>query len=784
MTKSATSDVSGRPVPRARRGSPSSEESPAATRKAPATPTGKNKPRRRKASKRPAQGSRSESFFVAQLAEQARHPSIANPVSIEDLCDKLATYLEPEHITLVRDAYDYAAAAHEGQWRRTGHAYITHPLAVANILAHMRMDHETIMAALLHDVIEDTDVGRSNLGARYGESVAQIVDGVSKLSTIFRSRAEAQAENFQKMAMAMAKDIRVIVVKLADRLHNMRTIGVMSHEQRKRIARETLDFYAPIANRLGIHHIKVEFEELGFRALYPLRADRIERAVKAARGNRKELMEELRKTVAEALSSEDITAEVVGREKHLYSIYRKMKTQHKSFAEIMDVFGFRVVVDSVDDCYRALGVVHNLYKPVAGRFKDYIAIPKVNGYQSLHTTLFGMHGVPIEVQIRTRHMGAVAENGIAGHWLYKSASDDFQSSQQRARQWVRDLLDLQQKAGNPLEFIESLKIDLFPDEVYVFTPKGHIMELPRGACAVDFAYAVHTDVGNHCVACRIDRNLAPLSQQLQSGQSVEIITAPEARPNPDWLTFVVSSKARTGIRQALKVQQAADSIAFGRRLLNRSLASADKSINDLDFRRLRRVFKEFGVRKLDELLAAIGNGELMAYVVAQQLLAAGDPNATGITVDSGGPVAIRGGEGLVINYGRCCGPIPGDAIVGHMTPGKGFVVHVETCPNMVEIRRRRGGRDIIPANWAPNTKAEFQTLLRIDVHRKKGMIASIAAAVSEVDAGVEAINVEERNAEVTSISLDVSVRDRNHLARVMRRLRATGDIVAISRINS
>ena len=791
MTKSATSKVTLRSS-RTGRGNSSGPEAPddehtGSIAARPVPPGSKTKPRRRKAAKRPAQ---SESFFVAQLAEQARHPSIANPVAIDDLSEKLAGYLDIEHIRLVRDAYDYAATAHDGQWRRTGHPYITHPLAVANILANMRMDHETIMAALLHDVIEDTDVAKATLGERYGESVAQIVDGVSKLSTIFRSRAEAQAENFQKMALAMAKDIRVIVVKLADRLHNMRTIGVMSDEQRKRIARETLDFYAPIANRLGIHHIKVEFEELGFRALYPLRADRIERAVKAARGNRKELMEELRKSIDGALAAEDIGAEVQGREKHLYSIYRKMKAQHKSFAEIMDVFGFRVVVDHVDDCYRALGVVHNLYKPVAGRFKDYIAIPKVNGYQSLHTTLFGMHGVPIEVQIRTRHMEAVAENGIAGHWLYKSASDDFQSSQQRARQWVRDLLDLQQKAGNPLEFIESLKIDLFPDEVYVFTPKGHIMELPRGACAVDFAYAVHTDVGNHCVACRVDRNLAPLSQQLQSGQSVEIITAPEARPNPDWLTFVVSSKARTGIRQALKVQQAADSIAFGRRLLNRSLASADKSINDLDFRRLRRVFKEFGVKRLEDLLAAIGNGELMAYVVAQQLLAAGDPSAadgpmvSGITVDSGGPVAIRGGEGLVINYGRCCGPIPGDPIVGHVTPGKGFVVHVETCPNMVEIRRRRGGRDIIPAHWAAATKAEFLTFLRVDVHRKKGMIASIAAAVSEADAGVEAINVEERNAEITSVSLDVSVRNRNHLARVMRRLRATGNIVTINRVHS
>jgi GTP diphosphokinase / guanosine-3',5'-bis(diphosphate) 3'-diphosphatase len=777
MTKPATSKVDHR-AGKARQGKTSSGT---ASRSDGQRRKRDGKPRRRKAANRPTP---SESYFVALLAEQARHPSIANPVSIDDLCDKLSGYLDAEQIALVRDAYDYAARAHEGQWRRTGHAYITHPLAVANILAGMRMDHETVMAALLHDVIEDTDIARHSLRDRYGESVAQIVDGVSKLSTIFRTRAEAQAENFQKMALAMAKDIRVIVVKLADRLHNMRTIGVMSDEQRKRIARETLDYYAPIANRLGIHHIKVEFEELGFRALYPLRADRIERAVKAARGNRKELMEELRKSIGSALAQEEIPAEVHGREKHLYSIYRKMKAKHKSFAEIMDVFGFRVVVDNVDDCYRALGVVHNLYKPVAGRFKDYVAIPKVNGYQSLHTTLFGMHGVPIEVQIRTRHMEAVAENGIAGHWLYKSAPDDFQSSQQRARQWVRDLLELQQKAGNPLEFIESLKIDLFPDEVYVFTPKGHIMELPRGACAVDFAYAVHTDIGNRCVACRIDRNLAPLSQQLQSGQSVEIITAADARPNPDWLTFVVSSKARTGIRQALKVQQAADSIAFGRRLLNRSLASADKSINDLDFRRLRRVFKEFGVKRLDELLAAIGNGDLMAYVVAQQLLAADDPSSTGITVDSGGPVAIRGGEGLVINYGRCCGPIPGDPIVGHMTPGKGFVVHVETCPNMVEIRRRRGGRDIIPAHWAANTKDEFLTFLRIDVHRKKGIIASIAAAVAEADAGVEAINVEERNAEVTSVSLDVSVKNRTHLAKVLRRLRATGNVVAINRVGA
>jgi len=726
----------------------------------------------------------SESYFAARLADQARAQSTAAPIGITELCKSLKEYLDDDQIRKVARAHAYAKVAHDGQFRRTGHAYISHPLAVANILAGMRMDHQTIMAALLHDVIEDTHADRQAIENRFGKSVAEIVDGVSKLSKIFRSRDEAQAENFQKMAMAMAKDIRVIMVKLADRLHNMRTIGVLSREQRKRIARETLDFYAPIANRLGIHSIKLEFEELGFHALYPLRADRISRAVRAARGNRKELMEELHKSLQSALDSEGIPAKVAGREKHLYSIYRKMRNQHKSFSEIMDVFGFRVEAEKVDDCYRALGVVHNLYKPVAGRFKDYVAIPKVNGYQSLHTTLFGMHGVPIEVQIRTEKMAAVAENGIAGHWLYKTDQEDFQSSQQRARQWVKDLLELQQRAGDPLEFIESLKIDLFPDEVYVFTPRGDILELPRGACAVDFAYAVHTDIGDRCVACRVDRSLAPLSQQLQSGQSVEIITSTGATPSPDWLTFVVSSKARSGIRQALKVQQDSESIAFGRRLLNRSLANANKSINDLDFRRLRKVFREFGVKKLDEVLAAIGHGELMAYVVAKQLLAADDPNYAGVPVEAGGPVAIRGGEGLVINYGRCCGPVPGDHIVGHMTPGKGFVVHMQGCANMVEIRRRRGSQEIIPAHWANTVGADFLTTLRIAVRRKKGVIAELAAAVTDADAGVENIHVEERNAELSSVIVTVAVQDRTNLARVIRKLRAIPSVTDIDRVSA
>jgi RelA/SpoT family (p)ppGpp synthetase len=722
------------------------------------------------------------SYFVARLAERARAPHIAAPVDFSALRERhLIHYLDPHQIDQVEHAWRYAAEKHSGQMRRTGHPYISHPLAVSEILASMRMDHQSLMAALLHDVIEDTNTSKQSLAECFGQPVAELVEGVSKLSKIFKTRAEAQAETFQRLALAMAKDLRVIMVKMADRLHNMRTIGVMSDEQRKRVARETLDFYAPIANRLGIHHMKIEFEELGFEALYPLRADRISRAVSSAKGRRKELMEEVRTAIASALMREGIQASVHAREKHLYSIYRKMRSQHKSFREITDVFGFRIVVAQVDECYRALGVMHNLYKPVAGRFKDYIAIPKKNGYQSLHTTLFSMHGVPIEVQIRTKHMESVALHGIAGHWLYKSSEGgEFAYSQQRARQWVRDLLELQQRAGNPLEFIDSLKNDLFPDEVYVFTPRGDIKELPRGACAVDFAYAIHTDIGNNCNSCLIDNTPAPLSQQLQSGQVVQINTVRGGLPNPEWLTFVVTGKARSAIRDALKTQEISQSIALGERLLNRSLAGVNRSIRDFDFRRLRRLLQAFGVRKLDELLAAIGNGDQMAYVVAQRLVSADDAGSETVFVEHDGPVNIRGGEGLVVKYARCCGPVPGDAIVGHMTPGKGFVVHIETCANIMEIRRRKSS-DIIPARWSTSIRGEFLTALRIDVNQRKGVIAEIATTLTDTDASIDTLNVEERNANVTSVIVSIGVRSRTHLARVMRRVRAIGATLSIAR---
>ena len=720
-----------------------------------------------------------EGYFQAQLRAQATVPGVAVPATISDLLRDLRTYLPDAETEAVHRAYCFAEAAHIGQFRRTGHDYITHPLAVASILAAMRMDHQSIMAAVMHDVIEDTEVTLASLAEAFGDEVAEIVDGVSKLETIFQSRAEAQAENFQKMAMAMARDLRVILVKLADRLHNMRTIGVMAPERRRQIARETLEFYAPIANRLGMNTVRVEFEDLAFQALYPLRADRIGSAAARARREREAARDDLRKAIAANLRREGMDATVTPRWRHLYSIYTKMKEERLRFADLMDVFQFRVVVDRADTCYRALGVIHNLYKPVAARFKDYIAIPKANGYQSLHTTVAGRHGAAIEVQILTRQMDTVAEKGIAGTWLYQD-NQAARGSHVRTRRWVAGILDLQRRAGNSLEFIESLKIDLFPDEVYVFTPKGDILELPKGATPIDFAYAIHTDVGNRCVACRVDRVLAALSTPLESGQTVDIITSSDGRPTPHWLSFAVSSRARSAIRLALKSQQRSESVRFGRRLLNRSLVKAGTSIKALDFRRLRRVFRDFGVRKLDDLLADIGIGNLMAYTVAQRLLVADNPDYEAVDIEREGPVAIGGGDGLVITYARCCGPLPGDHAVGHMTPGRGLVVHVETCKN-IAMTRRRNPHEIIQTRWAKHTEGHFDTTLIITVNRPKGAVAALATAVNAVDADIDNITVDERSADLYTVRLALSVANRAHLARARQRLLAIPGVQRVER---
>lgn len=697
--------------------------------------------------------------------------------AVERLAGEIADDLEPAQVNLVRRAYYYAEQAHDGQLRSSGEHYVTHPLAVATILADMHMDHQSLMAAMLHDVIEDTGIPKEALVGQFGESVANLVDGVSKLTQMkFGTKAEAQAENFQKMAMAMARDIRVILVKLADRLHNMRTLGALNAEKRRRIAKETLEIYAPIANRLGMNSIYAEFEDLGFKAMYPMRAERIASAVKAARGNRKEIVNKIEESIVNCLTREGMLGEVSGREKHLYSIYRKMRDKRKSFNEIMDVYAFRIVVDKADTCYRVLGAVHSLYKPIPGRFKDYIAIPKANGYQSLHTTLFGMHGVPIEIQIRTREMEELANKGIAAHWLYKSDGEEKRNNHARARQWVQGLLELQKNAGNSLEFIENVKIDLFPDEVYVFSPKGRILELPKGATPVDFAYAIHTDVGSSCMACRVNRRMAPLSQPLESGATVEIITSPTARPSPSWLNFVVTGKARTHIRHALKQQQREESVTLGARLLEKALDAQGTKLADIEQSRIQALLDEYQQEELDDLLESIGLGSRTAHLVARRLLT---ENTADFCSTAEAPLVIHGTEGMVLNYARCCTPIPGDPIVGHLSAGKGMVVHRDNCKNVADIRNQPD--KCIPLSWAKDIAGEFSVDLRIELVHQRGLIALLAATISEANANIEKISVDERDGRMSIVQLSISLGDRVHLARVMRKLRSLAGVTRIIR---
>ena len=700
-------------------------------------------------------------------------------LTIDILSHRLSSYLEPPQIQLVRRAYYYAEQAHDGQKRRSGEPYITHPLEVAENLANMHMDHQSLMAAMLHDVIEDTGISKKALSDQFGETVAELVDGVSKLTQFeFETPAEKQAENFQKMALAMAQDIRVIIVKLADRLHNMRTLEALKPEKRRRIAKETLEIYAPISHRLGMNDLRIEFEDRGFYAMHPLRASRLKAALATARGNRKELVEKIQSAIEIRLERENINSMVIGREKHLYSIYQKMRLKKKSFKEIMDVYAFRIVVDEVDTCYRALGAIHNLYKPVITEFKDYIAIPKANGYQSLHTVLVGMHGVPIEVQIRTKEMDEMANNGIAAHFLYKSESSDASSiSQARARQWVQGLLEMQQAAGNSLEFIENVKIDLFPDEVYVFTPKGQIVELPGGATAVDFAYAVHTDVGNACVACRINGHLAPLSETLKSGQKVSVITAPGAQPNPNWLNFVSSGKARSAIRHFLKNQRHHESIALGERMLSRKLNDVGIDYAALNKEQTKFLLEGSNAPSMDKLLEDIGLGNRIAFGVAKLLAPKSRDTAGGAHIYS--PLMIDSADEMMISFARCCRPIPGDPIIGHISAGKGMVIHQDTCRNINELRNNPEKINLV--NWAPTVVGEFLVDIRVEVGSERGIIASLATRITELGANIEQINVDERDAHNSVINLCIGVTNRIHLANIMRRVRGLNSVIRISR---
>ena len=702
--------------------------------------------------------------------------------TIDALTTTLGSYLDPEQSNYVKRAYFFAEQAHFGQLRRSGEPYVTHPLAVAGILADMHMDHQSLMAAMLHDVIEDTGIEKSAIGTQFGPTVAELVDGVSKLTQMeFESLEEKQAENFQKMALAMAQDIRVILVKLADRLHNMRTLGVLQTTKARRIARETLEIYAPIAMRLGMNNVRMEFEDLGFSALYPMRASRIDAALRNARGHRKELVEKIRHQIETTLEQEGHDVTVMGREKHLYSIYKKMKSKRKSFSEIMDIYAFRIIVDSVDTCYRVLGCIHSLYKPVPGEFKDYIAIPKANGYQSLHTVLMGMHGVPIEIQIRTRDMEEMANNGIAAHWLYKSDGQSANGSHARARQWVQGLLEMQQRAGNSLEFIESVKIDLFPDEIYVFTPKGRILELPRGATAVDFAYAVHTDVGNSCVACRINRRLAPLSEPLQSGHTVEILTAPGARPNPSWFNYAVTAKARTNIRHYLKHQTREDSVSLGRRILDKALAGLGSGLEKLPEDRLGEYLARHHYAQLEDLFEEIARGNRLPAITAQQLL--GELGAGEMAEpDKTPPVAIRGTEGFMLTYAKCCHPIPGDPIEGYLSSEKGVVVHRERCRNLGDMRE--DSERLVALRWDDEVEGEYPVELRIEVENRRGMIAIIATRINSMGVNIEKISTDDKDYQFTYVDMEMLVHNRVHLARIMKRLRAVNYVRKVIRVKN
>ena len=701
-----------------------------------------------------------------------------------DLCAYLETYLESEQVREVYRAYLFGAEAHAGQIRLSGDPYIVHPLAVAKTMAEMRMDHKSIIAAILHDVMEDTHISKGRIAEEFGQDVAELVDGVSKLTHLkFRSRAEAQAENFRKMMLAITRDLRVILVKLADRLHNMRTLGALRPDKGRRIARETLEIYAPIAQRLGMNAMRRELEVLGFAAYHPLRYRVLQEAVGRSRGHRKEVMQKIEAAICARMEEAGIVSRIVGREKNLYSIYRKMRQKQLSFEEVYDVYAIRIVVEDVDACYRALGVVHNLYKPVPGRFKDYIAIPKANGYQSLHTVLFGPHGIPIEVQIRTEEMDRVAESGIAAHWLYKAGDRHSATAQARAREWLKGVLEIQQAAGNSMEFLENVKVDLFPEEVYIFTPRGEIMELPRGATVVDFAYAVHSDVGNTCVAAKIDRRLAPLSTRLESGRTVEIVTAPGARPNPAWLDFVVTGKARTAIRHYLKNLQQNEAVDLGQRLLDKALWAYGTRLEEVGEVRMAALLAELQLPDRERLLGDVGLGNRMAALVARRLCREeGDPAAGERETPPDGqgrPLAVKGTEGMVLSFAKCCHPIPGDPIVGVMSAGRGLVIHRDKCRNVAEYRDRPD--KWVPVAWSDEVDQEYAAAIRVQTANKRGVLASLAAVIADMGSNIENVSFDERDGQVSTITFTLSVRDRKHLADMMRRLRRVPEVLRISR---
>ncbi|MEW5904491.1 MAG: bifunctional (p)ppGpp synthetase/guanosine-3',5'-bis(diphosphate) 3'-pyrophosphohydrolase [Pseudomonadota bacterium] len=697
----------------------------------------------------------------------------------EALLQEVTAYLKAEDVTQIKAALDFSHAAHAGQLRQSGAPYVTHPIAVARILTPLHLDTHAIIAALLHDVVEDTAVTIDEVTEHFGTAVAGLVEGLSKIDKLkFETKEDAQAENFRKMLMAMARDVRVILIKLADRLHNMRTLDSVAPHKSMRIARETMDIYAPIANRLGLNTIYQELEDLSFKYLHPNRYAVLSKALKVARGNRREVVSKILEAISQRLEANHIKAEVKGREKHLYGIYQKMQSKSLAFAQVLDIYGFRILVDDVPACYLSLGVLHGLYKPFPGKFKDYIAIPKANGYQSLHTTLFGPFGTPIEVQIRTHEMNKVAESGVASHWLYKASDTQINELQQKTHQWLQNLLESLAQSGDSVEFLEHLKIDLFPDEVYIFSPKGQIFAMPRGATTVDFAYSVHTDIGNRCVACKVNDELVPLRTELNNGDRVEIITAPQAHPNPAWLGYVVTSKARSEIRHALKTMHLNESARLGERLLSQAFNALGLKLQDMDDAHWDKLLHDTGVKTRQDIYADIGLGRRLNMVVAKQLASIGDTisnDALGNAV-----VTIQGTEGMAVQFAKCCRPIPGDPIIGIIKSGQGLVVHTHDCPT---LRKGRGSDQWLDVVWDKNISRTFDVNIKLIVANKRGVLAKVAAAIADADSNIENVNFSNEG-EYTATYFTLQVNNRLHLANIMRNLRKIPEVVRIARLKN
>lgn len=700
---------------------------------------------------------------------------------VESLLQEVSAYLKPEDVENIQRAVELSKNAHHGQLRQSGEAYVTHPIAVARILTSLHLDTQAIIAALLHDVVEDTDITAENIAAQFGKPVADIVDGLSKLDKLqFETLADAQAENFRKMLMAMARDVRVILIKLADRLHNMRTLESMSRDKSARIARETMEIYAPIANRLGLNDIFHELQDLSFKFLHPNRYSVLSKALKVARGNRREVVGKIQEAIRLRLLENNIHAEVKGREKHLYGIYQKMQAKSLAFSQVLDIYGFRVLVNDVNACYVALGLLHGLYKPIPGKFKDYIAIPKANGYQSLHTTLFGPFGTPIEVQIRTFEMGRIADAGVASHWLYKTSEAPINDLHVKTHQWLQSLLESLNQSGDSVEFLEHLKVDLFPDEVYVFTPQGKILALPRGATAVDFAYSVHTDIGNRCVATKVNFELVPLRTELKNGDRVEIITAPHAHPNPAWLGFVVTSKARGQIRHTLKTMHLDESAALGERLLNQALNSLGFKAADIPESCWDKLLKESGAKSRQEVYADIGLGRSLNTVIARKLARVAEDSAAHETASSS-VITILGTEGMAVQFGKCCMPIPGDPIIGVIKSGQGLVVHTHDCH--VLRKGRSASDDWLDVAWDKNINKLFEVSIKLIVANQRGVLAKVATAIADAESNIENVHFSNEG-DYTALYFTLQVNNRLHLANVMRNLRLIPEVVRITRIKN